>query len=279
MTTGMATQRPTGQQDMHSSNSRDFAGELREGLSDFAPVSLETIAPHALQDRCDTKFLLSQSQLPRLIEALRQDYLVLEVGGVRLHRYRTLYFDTAGFDLYRRHQRSSRRALKIRSRQYVDSDRAFFELKRKVGPRRSVKERTEIPAIVTKLTATQCSFIASNSSVDSECLHPKVWNRFERITLVSKASRERVTLDIGVQFEGLSGVARIPGVVVAELKQERLDRTSPFFRQMRLIRSRPTGFSKYCVGAALLYPQLKRHRTRPKLQTLARLADGDFHAA
>ena len=263
---------------MYSSNSRDFAEALRDRLSDFAPVSLESIAPHALQDRCDTKFLLSQTQLPRLIEALRRDYLVLEVGGVHLHRYRTLYFDTASFDLYQRHQQSSRSALKIRSRQYVDSGRAFFELKRKVEPCRSVKVRTETPTIVTELTATEGSFIAANSSVDSERLHPKLWNRFERITLVSKTRRERVTLDIGVQFEGLSGVVRVPGVVVGELKQERFDRRSQFFRQMRSIRSRPTGFSKFCVGAALLYPQLKRNRTRPKLKMLARLAHGDCNA-
>ena len=264
---------------MYSSNSRGLTEQLRDRLCDFAPVTLETIAPHALQDRCDTKFLLSQAQLPRLLEALRHDYLVLEVSGVRQHRYRTLYFDTAGFDLYHRHQRSPRRALKIRSRQYVDSGRSFFELKRKIGPRRTVKARTETPAIVSKLTATEGSFIAANSSCDSECLHPKVWNQFERITLVSKTSRERVTLDIGLQFEGLSGMVRIPGIVVGELKQERVDRTSAFFCQMRSIRSRPTGFSKYCVGAALLYPQLKRNRTRPKLQMLARLADGDFNAA
>jgi len=264
---------------MSSSSALFIADQVRDRLADFEPVSLETVGLRASQDRCDTKFLLSHDQLLTALDGLHEHYTVLEVGGARLHRYRTLYFDTAGFDLYRRHQRSSRSALKIRSRHYVDSGRSFFELKRKVGPRRSLKARTETPAIVTELSAAQGAFIAANAPINGECLRPAVWNRFERVTLASKKSRERVTLDIGIQFEWQSGEVRIPGIVVGELKQERFDRTSAFFRHMRSIGSRPTGFSKYCVGAALLYPQLKRNRARPKLRMLARLAHGDPDAA
>lgn len=264
---------------MSSSRPRAFANQVCDRLADFAPVSLQAIGPLTQIDRCDTKFLLSQGKLLALLASLRRDYRVLDVGGVRLHRYRTLYFDTAGFDLYRRHQRSSRSAVKVRSRQYVDSGRSFFELKRKIGPRRTVKERTETPDIVTELTAAEGSFIAARARVDTERLQPTIWNRFERITLMSKTSPERVTLDVGVHFDIRTGAIRIPGVVVGELKQERLDRTSAFFGHMRSLGSRPTGFSKYCVGAALLYPQLKRGQVRPKLRMLAKLARGDRHAA
>lgn len=264
---------------MSSSSASAFAGQVRDHLADFAPVSLEALRPQASQDRCDTKFLLPQGQLLALLGALRRHYRVLEVGEMRIHRYRTLYFDTAGFDLYRRHQRSPRSALKVRSRQYVDSGRSFFELKRKIGPRRTVKERTETPDIVTELTAAEGAFIAAHARVNTERLKPTIWNRFERITLVSKTSPERVTLDVGVHFNIQTGAIRIPGVVVGELKQDRVDRTSAFFRHMRSLGSRPTGFSKYCVGAVLLYPQLKRSQARPKLRMLAKLARGDRHAA
>ena len=264
---------------MFSSSARAFSNQVRDRLADFAPVSLEAVGTQSSQDRCETKFLLPQGHLPALLDALQQDYRVLEVGGVRLHRYRTLYFDTASFDLYRRHQRSPRNALKVRSRQYVDSGRSFFELKRKIGPRRTVKERTETADIVTELTATEGTFVAAHAPIDTGHLRPTVWNRFERISLVSKTSRERVTLDVGVHFNIQTGAIRIPGVAVGELKQERFDRTSAFFRHMRSLGSRPTGFSKYCVGAALLYPQLKRSQARPKLRMLAKLARGGRHAA
>ena len=257
---------------MSSSSALFSADQVRDRLAAFEPVSLETVGPSASRDRCDTKFLLSQDQLLAVLGGLHEHYSALEVGGARLHRYRTLYFDTAGFDLYRRHQRSSRSALKIRSRHYVDSGRSFFELKRKVGPRRSLKARTETPAIVTELTAAQGAFIAAHAPINSECLRPTLWNRFERITLVSKKSRERVTLDLGVQFEWQPSEVHLSGVVVGELKQERFNRASAFFWHMRSIGSRPTGFSKYCVGAALLHPQLKSNRARPKLRMLAKLA-------
>jgi len=264
---------------MSSSSAHALADQVRDHLADFAPVSLGAIGPQASLDRCDTKFLLPQGRLLALLGALRRDYRVLEVGGTRIHRYRTLYFDTAGFDLYRRHQRSSRSALKVRSRQYVDSGRSFFELKRKIGPRRTVKERTETRGIVTELTAAEGTFIAARARIDAEGLQPMIWNQFERITLLSKTSPERVTLDVGVHFNIQTGAIRLPGVVVGELKQERLDRTSAFFGHMRSLGSRPTGFSKYCVGAVLLYPHLKRCQARPKLRALAKLARGDRHAA
>ncbi len=264
---------------MSSRNECSFADQVRDRLAEFAPVPLEAIGQQASQNRCDTKFLLPQGRLPALLDGLRQDYRVLEVGRARLHHYRTLYFDTAGFDLYRRHQRSARRALKVRSRQYVDSGRSFFELKRKIGPRRSVKARTETPDIVTELTAAEGTFIAAHAQINSERLQPTIWNRFERITLVSKTSPERVTLDVGVHFRVGTGAIQIPGVVVGELKQERFDRASAFFSHMRSLGSRPTGFSKYCVGAVLLYPQLKRSQSLPKLRMLAKLAQGNYHAA
>ena len=264
---------------MSPSSSPAFAGLVRDRLAQFTPVALEAIAPQTAQDRCDTKFLLPQGRLLDLLDTLQSDYRVLEVGGVRLHRYRTLYFDTAGFDLYRRHQRRSRSAVKVRSRQYVDSGRSYFELKRKVGPRRTVKERTETADIVTELTATEGTFIAAHSQIETGRLQPTIWNQFERITLASKTNAERVTLDIGVHFNIQTGAIRIPGVVVGELKQERFDRTSAFFRHMRSLGSHPTGFSKYCVGAVLLYPQLNRSQARPKLRMLAKLARGDRHAA
>jgi hypothetical protein len=264
---------------MFSSSPSLFADQVRDRLADFEPVSLETVGPRASQDRCDTKFLLSHDQLLALLDGLHEHYTVLEIDGSRVHRYRTLYFDTAGFDLYQRHQRSSRTAFKVRSRHYVDSGRSFFELKRKVGPRRSLKARTETPVVVTELTAAHGAFLAAHAPINGESLHPTVWNQFERITLVSQTTSERVTLDLGIQFEWQAGEVRIPGVVVCELKQERFDRTSAFFLHMRSIRSRPTGFSKYCVGAALLHPQLKRNRARPKLRMLATLAHGKSDAA
>jgi hypothetical protein len=37
------------------------------------------------------------------LASLTEHYRILEIDGVRLHRYETLYFDTTDFALYRQH--------------------------------------------------------------------------------------------------------------------------------------------------------------------------------
>ena len=50
-------------------------------------LSLTELAPLALLDRIDFKFVLHPDQLLQVLERAIRNYLVLEVNGVRLHRY------------------------------------------------------------------------------------------------------------------------------------------------------------------------------------------------
>ena len=79
-------------------------------LSRFAPTTLAEMDAVALLNRTDTKYLLTTSRLGALLEALAGEYLVLEIGGARLHHYQTLYFDTPDFALFRRHHAGAARA-------------------------------------------------------------------------------------------------------------------------------------------------------------------------
>ena len=98
-----------------------------------------------------------------------------------------------------------------------------------------------------------------------EALEPKLWNDFHRITLVGVRRTERVTIDLGLSFEAdARHTADLPGIVVAELKQHGVDRTSPFMHQMRAARVRPAGMSKYCVGVSLLTGTCSTTRSSPR---------------
>ena len=77
-------------------------------LHRFAPISLAQMDGVALQDRIDTKYVLHVDHLYLALASLTEHYQILEIDAVRLHRYQTLYFDTADFALYR--QRRRRRA-------------------------------------------------------------------------------------------------------------------------------------------------------------------------
>ena len=62
-------------------------------VEQYAPISLSEMASVALLNRTDTKFVMAAETLLAGLSQLQNDYRVLEIEGVRLHNYRTLYFD------------------------------------------------------------------------------------------------------------------------------------------------------------------------------------------
>ena len=68
----------------------------------------------------------------------------------------------------------------------------------------------------------------------------------------------------------------LPGIAVAEFKQESSDRNrrdAEFLKQMRAINNRPTGFSKYCICLLLTHGDIKHNRFKPQLRRLNRLME------
>jgi hypothetical protein len=132
--------------------------------------------------------------------------------------------------------------------------------------------------LVAGLRAEESAFVAAHAPVAPEALEPKLWNDFHRITLVGVRRTERVTIDLGLSFEANARhTADLPGVVVAELKQHGVDRSSPFMHQMRAARVRPAGMSKYCVGVSLLHQAVKHSAFKPTLRTLEKLMKEETH--
>src|SRR5688572_29709881 len=188
-------------------------------LARFAPISLAEMDGVALLNRVDTKYVMSGATLAAVLPSLASAYRVLEIEGRRAHRYRTLYFDTPDLDLYRRHLAGWAVRHKVRSRLYVDTDLAFFEIKAKTGEDRTLKHRLQTEAPLSSLTPAARALLAEHLPTDQRSLGPILWNEFARITLVGSRDAERVTLDLGVRFDVDGRTAILPNVVIAELKQ------------------------------------------------------------
>jgi len=246
-------------------------------LARFDPISLSQMNGVALLNRTDTKFVLDESQLHRALAALQQQYRVLDISGIRLNHYQTLYFDTGDFALYRRHHAGGHNRYKVRSREYLDSHLSFLEIKHKVDSHRTIKNRMQTPDMVTDITSETDDFMDAYFPLDPEALEPKLWNDFYRITLVSKQQQERLTLDLNLNFGADNRQMSLPGVAIAEVKQAGINRNSVFMQQMRAMRVRPTGFSKYCIGVSLLHPGVKHNNFKPKLQLINKLMKGTNH--
>lgn len=240
-------------------------------LARFAPISLDQMDAVALQNRTDTKYLLRSEQLVRALSALAGQYRVLEIDGVRLNSYQTLYFDTPDFALYLQHHAGKRNRYKVRSRRYLATNQSFLEVKLKTNKDRTVKRRIATEDFATACTPELTSFVAAHAPNSDTTLEPKLWNEFSRITLVSSLHRERLTIDLNLCFGQHERLVNLPGIAVVEVKQDGVDRGSGFMQQMHAANIQPTGFSKYCIGVSLLYPQVKHNNFKPKLRLMQKL--------
>ncbi len=86
-----------------------MTAHLRPVIAQFQPITLAEMENVALLDRMETKYVLGISQLSAALQVLTRRYRVLDVQGVRLNHYQTIYFDTPDFTLYQQHTTASAR--------------------------------------------------------------------------------------------------------------------------------------------------------------------------
>lgn len=251
---------------------------LADRIAALAPISLAQLNHVALLDRVESKYLLHIDMLPGALEAMQRRYAILEIDGRRMNHYRTLYFDTPDFSLYRRHQAGALNRYKVRSREYVESQLTFLEVKHKTNKKRTVKNRVTTDDLVTDLSGAAAGFVAAACPCDAESLAPCLWNRYTRLTLANLSGQERLTIDLGLTFAWGGQSVSLPGIAVVEVKQKRAHGGSPFVAWAHSRHLRPTAFSKYCVGVSLLYPAVKSNRFKAAHRQIARILNGEHHA-
>lgn len=234
-------------------------------LTNYSPISLEEMDAVKLLNRVDSKFVLSLQQFRQTLEALIPHYQVLEINGLRSARYKSLYFDTSDFTHYLHHHNGKPNRYKIRIRKYLDSDLCFLEVKHK-HKGRTDKKRLPIGDFEESFSENSHDFVQSHVKHFQE-LQPVIWNSFERITLVNNALKERLTFDIGLNFqedENSTSSLGYKDIVIAEVKQESENRSSPVMQTFKERTIRKARISKYCIGMGLLYPNIKQNRFKQK---------------
>jgi hypothetical protein len=215
-----------------------------------------------LLNRTDTKFVIPKDLFVRILPLLKENYKVLEIKNKRVAQYKTLYFDTDDFDFYTHHHNGWPNRYKVRMRKYIDSGLCYLEIKNKKKGR-TIKKRIQIADFEEEMSETSLQFI-SDVIPNDILLIKKLWNSFNRITLVNKIDKERLTLDIGLGFQWNEEDLSLENVIIGEVKQEKVNRKSPFMKLIKENGVRPMRVSKYCIGAKLLYPELKNNRFKQK---------------
>ncbi len=221
----------------------------------FTPIHLEQMDRVKLMNRVDTKFAFDLKILSDILPELVENYAILEINSVRTPSYQSQYFDDQNLTLYKDHHNGRTNRFKVRIRKYVESNLLFLEIKHKFKGR-TIKKRIEVDDFKVNLTSEMNDFISDNKAAKS-ALMPILENAFHRITLVNKTKNERLTLDFDLSFKRENTTKEFKNLVIAELKQEKIDRTSPFFAAMKNRIIRPYRLSKYCLGAMALYEKEK----------------------
>jgi hypothetical protein len=236
---------------------------LQDIFNRLPPTYLDEVRIAALQDRIDTKYLLTEEQAAAIFDRLLDRYKVLEVEGYRGGHYRTLYFDTPALDMFSAHHAGVRPRFKVRMRSYVDSRISFLEVKRKTNRNRTVKTRIPAEAALT-IGDEGAAFLATQCPYNPADLVPRIYNEFIRVTLVGMQHVERLTLDFAVSL-GIDDIrVDLPGLVVVEVKQKKLTAQAGIFRQLHDLHLLPTSFSKYVFATTQLTEDVRQNRFKER---------------
>lgn len=233
-------------------------------INAFETISLKEMENVSLMKRTDTKFVIHEKHLIEVLESIKDQYRVLEINKNRMLPYSSLYFDTPKKKFYIDHHNRKVNRTKVRIRKYVESGICFLEIKQKDGKGKTTKSRISIDDFEPELSENSTNFIQKITKQNYD-LAPSIWNKFNRITLVNKTAKERLTIDLNLSFKKNNDFKTFTNLVIIELKQERFTRTSPIVKQLKSKQINPYSLSKYCIGMISIYNELKYNRFKKKL--------------
>jgi hypothetical protein len=237
-------------------------------------ISLEDMdARAALRSRVDTKYVVSEEALVDVATRATADYQVLEIGGSRAFAYESVYFDTADLLSFRQHVEDVRPRFKSRSRLYRETGDCFFEVKVKDGADTMRKRQWPYdPADHGRVTPEAWHFLDATlrELAGREApgdLAPTLATRYRRITLAALEGGERVTIDLDVAMESMSGhdaALRAPMALIETKTDGGAGRVDDHLARLGY---EPAAISKYRLGVGLLVAPDPEARRLEKLRS------------
>ena len=238
--------------------------DIKSLIKQFESITLSEMDGVKLMNRTDTKFTFRLDLLSDILLKMLPYYRILEIDGNRMQDYRSLYYDTNERKFYLDHHNQRVNRNKIRFRQYVGSELTFMEIKLKNNKGKTIKKRMKVNEIPLVLADQHKKYIDEIIGKDLD-VNAKQWINFTRLTFVHKTKKERLTIDLNLTFKNENQEGDMKDVVIAEVKQERMSRSSDFMTITKEMSILPMRLSKYCVSTMQLDPSIKKNRFKKKL--------------
>ena len=245
--------------------------EIPEIMAGFNSVSLEEMDHVRLMNRMDIKYVFHAGLLPGILSRAQNHYRMLDIGGIRLFAYNSLYFDTEGLKFYLEHHNGIRPRFKVRFREYLDTGEVYLEVKRKTSKERTGKTRQQVAGIETVLSSASQQYISERIPPRCPPLLAALGTYFKRMTLVSLKGNERITIDTGLSFSCEEISKNLDRIIICEVKREASAGFSIFMRILKDNYIRSGNMSKYCLGTVLLKQGIKTNRFKENLIHINRL--------
>ncbi len=254
---------------------------IQNCLAPFKRATLEDAARVSFLHRYDTKFVFASEGVPAFLNAIKDNYSLLEIEGITAQTYNTFYFDTPDLLCFNLHHNKRARRFKFRTRMYMSNGKIYNEIKQKLNTGKTIKFRqrrdamnTEPPVLpaLSDLSAFDESFatlLKTNGYGNIINLVPTLNVFFNRLTFLNNSFAERMTLDLGLGYGYAGTVLKLNGTAIVELKRERGPQQTVAQGYFRSIHKVPSGFSKYTIGISLTHGEAKKNRFLPKIRHLA----------
>jgi len=250
---------------------------LKEVSDKFQAISLKEMDAVELLNRVDTKYMLNAALLPVILDEIVPYYKILEINKERVFEYISLYYDSLRNNMYFDHHNGRLNRYKVRFRRYVSSDLYKLEVKFKKKGTRTIKSQKIWDCIEDCLSNNSKSFIRENSPYDGDDLIPVIYTQFRRMTLVNNNNGERATIDIDLKFRKADHEKLIGNLSLIEVKRSLGSGFTELMSVLKKYGIRQKGFSKYCIGRALMEPALKQNRFKEKLLIINKINDDKFN--
>lgn len=238
----------------------------------FQRISLQDAEKAQLMQRVDSKYIIRFEVCKAILEKVNYSYFIVDNNGYVIPEYISDYYDTPDFNMYLDHQNKRPKRYKIRVRNYRATGDSFLEIKIKVPSGKTIKKRIE--AHSTELNqASVAEFIASKSPYIVSNLIKTLETRFDRLTLVAKDYNERITFDfnLALKLPQTEEKELFEEICIVEVKRSRQKSNSEISLLLKGMGIRPNSFSKYSIGCALLYPNIKHNNFKKTILYLNKL--------
>lgn len=249
---------------------------LNHIISEFRPISLEEMDNVSLLNRIDTKYVVSVKDLSVFLKSVESSHRILNINNQSVQTYETYYYDTSDMKMYVAHHNKKANRFKIRTRQYIESNLFFLEIKNKSNKGKTVKKRIKLLTNSIENNKKASQFIFEKSPYVQSKLSAVLGNTFQRITLVDNALTERLTIDVDLKaWEVINSKnnVHLSEVAIIELKRDSNSIADTHKRLLNL-RIKSMGFSKYAIASSILFSgRIKNNNFKKKQRRVYKLSD------